>query len=83
MPNMIGHSPRAATTIALSRPVGAVKLSYSQQIRLPADRVVAVLDDSDKGGRGRKAKRWYRWYAMPVDIRAAESATPKMLARAA
>lgn len=83
MPNMIGHSPRPATTIALSRPAGAIRLSYSQQIRLPADRVVAVLDTSDKGGRGRKAKRWYRWFAMPADIRAAERATPQMLARAA
>lgn len=83
MPKLIGHSPRVGTVIVGKAPNGAVKLSYSQQVRLPANVVTAVLDCSDRGGPRQLAKRWYRWYAMPDAIKACSDATPRMLAKAA
>lgn len=66
MPKFIGR------TIPGSRelPEGAraLRLSYSQAIKLPATEVYRILDTSDRGGKGSYAKRWYRWYASPEAI---------------
>jgi hypothetical protein len=85
MPKMIGNSIEGAARIQDNAPAAGherVRLSYSQAILLPAGDVVCSLDTTDKGSPGRKAKRWYRWYASAAAILASPRSTKIMRERA-
>lgn len=57
------------------------KISYSQAKLLNPQDIVCVLDTSDRGGIGRKAKRWYRWYAPLWVLVSHPAATANMRAK--
>lgn len=87
MPRFIGCAPpEGAQDIATEDIPNAgklVKLTYSQmRLMDPAD-VYYVLDTSDRGGKGRYSKRWYRWYSTRVAIESNPRSTPCMKKRAA
>lgn len=74
----IGHSPRPGTAVVTELPAGAVKLSYAQQRLMPPSAVMAVLNTSDRGGPGRRPKRWYNWFSTPGAIASCHAATTRM-----
>lgn len=83
MPKLIGHEPSELDAHESPRETD-VQVSYAQARVLRRASVVirAVLDTSDRGSRGRLAKRWYAWYADPRDILTCPVATMAMRRRA-
>jgi hypothetical protein len=75
----VGRSKRTGTLEGLEGLARPVRLSWSQQRLLPADSVRVVLDTSDRGGPGRYAKRWWKWYADADTILDNPSATDRMI----
>lgn len=88
MPKFIGCAPpegaRDLATVSISPGMSPlIKLTYSQMRLMDPAQVFYVLDTSDHGGKGRYAKRWYRWYATRAAIETNAKATPSMKVRAA
>lgn len=88
MPRFIGCAPpegaRDLATATISPGMSPlVRLTYSQMRLMPHHTVFYRLDTSDRGGKGRYAKRWYRWYSTRVAIESNANATPSMKKRAA
>lgn len=71
MPLYIGHKPQPG-----DRPypeVGGehlVQLTWPQaeHVRRAGGQIYYLLNTSDRGARGRRAKRWYMWYASMQDV---------------
>ena len=86
MPRMIGVMVEGAVCEladnATERSTGLVKLTTSQARLIPRGLVLGSLDTTDRGSKGTKAKRWYRWFAAHDDVLACERATPLMRAAA-
>lgn len=88
MPRFIGCAPpegaRDLAAVSISPGMSPlVKLTYSQMRLMDPHTVMYVLDTSDRGGKGRYAKRWYRWYATRVAIALNPRSTLSMKMRAA
>lgn len=83
MPRFIGNTIEGSRSNA-ERParVVMVALSYSQAVKLDPRAVYYALNDSDRGGPRRMAKRWYNWFAPAFAVLADPAATPKMRAAA-
>lgn len=73
MPKFIGQEIPGSSPLphdnATEASTGLVRLTYAQARLLPPEDVRVSLDTTDKGSRGRYAKRWYRWFASPMAIR--------------
>ena len=84
MPKLIGHRPTEEMTVLEenANPADMVKLTWSQACLMPAAEIWASKDTTDKGSRGHKAKRWYRWYAYPASIMNNPRSTASMKAKA-
>ncbi len=82
MPKLIGHH-RAEFDATLDVRSTDVDLTYPQARILHRHGVAirAALNTSDRGGPGRLAKRWYRWYADAAAILACPGSTPAMRRR--
>jgi hypothetical protein len=71
MPRFVGHRPQPS-----DRPypeVGGehlVQLTWPQaeRVRRAGGQIYYLLNTSDRGARGRRAKRWYMWYASMQDV---------------
>ena len=64
MPKWIGNGKRAGVTEFRDGDdfTDFVRVTYAQQLQFEPEDVRVALDDSDKGGPKRPAKRWWRWY---------------------
>lgn len=85
MPRFIGNSaPANARQIQDNAQTAMgchVRLTYAQVRLLPPGQVIVSLDTSDKGSAGRRAKRWWRWFADPRDVLSNPDSTPNMVKR--
>jgi hypothetical protein len=83
MPKFVGRRITGATEIeANAERTELVRLTYSQAKLLPSNKVLCSLNTSDRGSIGRVAKRWYTWFAHPLDILECEQSTANMALRA-
>jgi hypothetical protein len=86
MPRFIGNDARVGTQHLAPNmpeyPGVRVKLTYRQQLLLPAASVMCSLDTTDRGGARRYAKRWYRWFATSTAIADCRRSTRNMMDRA-
>jgi len=82
MPRFIGSDIHDAVEVEKQDVAGMVCVTYSQAALLARVYPVSkVLNTSDRGGRGRKAKRWYNWYVRPEAIEKSSCATDAMRRR--
>jgi len=82
---MVGRSAASIGAEVVDAPMpGDVQVAYAQAriLRGAGVAVRAVLDESDRGGPGRLAKRWHRWYADAAEIARCDRSTSAMLLRA-
>jgi hypothetical protein len=86
MPKLVGHRPGPADRPSSEAPEGTplVPLTWAQaeRVRARGGQVYYWLDTSDRGSRGRRAKRWYHWEASIADVLRADP-TESMYERAA
>jgi hypothetical protein len=83
MPKFIGNERREGTSYLNSNPIeNPVQLTYVQQALLPAESIRVEVNCNDRGSRGRKAKRWFVWYASASEIISNPAATKNMRLRA-
>lgn len=80
MPKFIGNTIKGSIRIQdnAAPHESRIKLTYVQAIRLPANKIMASLNTSDKGSKGSYAKRWFNWYASPDTILNNENSTDNM-----
>lgn len=82
MPKFIGQTaPAGSLRNDNAASCGLVQLTYSQMRLLEPCEVFYALDTTDRGGPGRMAKRWYKWYATTDAILACPRCTPAMCRR--
>lgn len=80
MPKLIGRTIPGSIRISDNAKAGpgVVRIRYAQAKLLPCERVMCSLDTTDRGGPGRVAKRWFRWFATAAHILECQESTIAM-----
>lgn len=83
MPKFVGNTIDGVDVTARRPDSRYVELTYSQACKMSPQHVVAVLNTSDRGGPGSRAKRWHNWFALATDVMENPYSTSNMRGRAA
>jgi hypothetical protein len=83
MPRFVGPSIPGVRPIDEKTACEMVKLTIAQAVKLPRSAIRYRVNDADKGGPGRMARRWFNWYARPGDILSCPRSTATMIIAAA